>query len=160
MLQPRWAHAYTSIHKYRRAHTDMPVPHHKLPTFTNTYVLKHIYKGTHTHTGWCSPISHALPQCTHSEANVVRPARPGQGHYMSLVLTGFSTGKRCQECTPPDLIQWQVSLAQKGHVALMTNLAIAKERAFLGTGGSRHCWSKGEKLWSLRGQEGAVERQF
>ena len=37
---------------------------------------------------------------------------------------------------PPPLIQWQVSLAQKGHVALMTNLALAKKRALLGTGGS------------------------
>ena len=37
---------------------------------------------------------------------------------------------------PPPLIHWQVSLAQKGHVALMTNLAVAKKRALLGTGGS------------------------
>lgn len=69
------------------------------------------------------------------------PTRPGQRHYLSLILDrgcGFSTGKRCQECAapPPPLIQWQVSLAQKGHVALMTNLALAKKRAFLGTCGS------------------------
>ena len=49
---------------------------------------------------------------------------------------GSIPGKRCQECAPPPLIQWQVSLAQKGHVALMTNLALAKKRALLGTGGS------------------------
>lgn len=66
------------------------------------------------------------------------PTRPGLGHYTSLVLDRLQHRQTVpgMHSPPPDLIQWQVSLAQKGHVALMTNLAIAKERAFLGTGGS------------------------
>ena len=106
--------------------------------------------------GWCSPVSHALPQCTLRPTCL--PTRPGQRHYLSLILDrgcGFSTGKRCQECAPPPLSNGRSAGTERpcgphDQFSFSQEKGIARDWRFCG-----HCWSKGERLWSLRGQEGA-----
>lgn len=87
------------------------------------------------------------------------PTRPGQRHYLSLILDrgcGFSTGKRCQECAapPPYPMAGQPGTERPcgphDQFSFSQEKGISRDLRFCG-----HCWSKGERLWSLRGQERA-----
>ena len=106
--------------------------------------------------GWCSPVSHALPQCT-LRGQRVCPLDQAWVTTRLWYWTGFSTGKRCQECTLPP--RPYPMAGQPGterpcgphdQFSYSQGKGISRDWRFCG-----HCWSKGERLWSLRGQEGA-----